>query len=75
MNKKTLPLIIASSITLIFYLLALFGSSAFNILPYYIYESISPGGANETVFIRVFDILFGVLLFWLVYKLSKALFK
>ncbi len=75
MRKKTLPVIIASVITLVFYSLVLFGSSTFNILPYYIHESISPRGANETVFIRVFDILFGLLLFWIVYKMSKVLFK
>jgi hypothetical protein len=73
--KKALPLMLALIITAGFFLIAFSTSSGFNFIPYLIHESISPGGANETTFIIVFDIVIGLLLFFLAYKIFTKVFK
>ena len=69
MNKKILAIILALIATGFFLFMVLNSSSGFNFIPYLIHEAISPGGAGETNFIIVFDILFAILIFWLLYKL------
>ena len=67
-----IPIIVASIITTLFLYLVL-SPGAFNLIGYSIHEAISPGGANETNFIRGFDIFCGVILFWIVYKITKKI--
>lgn len=69
MNKKMLAIILALIASGLFLFMVLYSSSAFNFIPYLIHEAISPGGAGESNFIIVFDVLFALLLFWLLYKL------
>jgi hypothetical protein len=74
MAKKVIPIGIALLICAVFLLLVLApGGCAFNFLPYLIHEGTSKDGAGESQFIKGFDILFGLLLFFLVYKLMKIM--
>ena len=74
MKNKTIALIIALIITVIFLFFVL-RPGAFNMIPYFIHESIWPGGSGESIFIRIFDILFGLLLFGGVYKITSKILK
>ena len=72
MSKRTKSLVFAFIVTVLFLLLTVFSSSsAFNLLPYMLYETFYPGGAGETSFIIGFDIAFSILLFYIVYKVSS----
>ena len=72
MSKRTKSLVFAFIVTVLFLLLTVFSSSsAFNLLPYMLYETFYPGGAGETNFIIGFDIAFSILLFYIVYKVSS----
>jgi len=75
MNKKVLSIVLSLSIPIVFLIWALSASAWFNFIPYAIHESISPGGASETIFIRVFDIAFSILIFGVAYSIFKRLFK
>jgi small-conductance mechanosensitive channel len=76
MRKKTISFGIALVVATVFLLLVLLpGGSEFNLLPYAIHESISPGGAGETTFIRMFDIICGILIFLIIYWLLSRLIK
>ncbi len=69
MNKRTLSIILALAITAFFLIEVLSSPSGFNFLPYLIHESIKKGGEGEGTFIRIFDLCFSVLFFWIVYKI------
>jgi|GEM_PF-4083001 len=74
--QNKLPLIISTFCFLAFMFISLFKeSSTFNMIPYFIHESIWPGGKNEELFIILFDIAFGILIFFSSYKLTKFIFK
>jgi hypothetical protein len=73
MNKKILAIVLAVAVVGLYLFMVLYTSSGFNFIPYLIHEAISPGGAGETNFIIVFDVLFAILLFWLAYKLFDRL--
>jgi len=74
MAKKVIPIGIALLICAVFLLLVLApGGCAFNFLPYLIHDGMSKDGAGEGQFIKGFDILFGLLIFFLVYKLLKIM--
>jgi uncharacterized membrane-anchored protein len=76
MKRKAVSLGIAGVITIIFLLLVLFSKGcAFNIIPYLIHDSISKDGGGEATFIRAFDVLFGGLIFWIIYRLICRLIK
>jgi hypothetical protein len=75
MSKRTKSLIVAFLVSTLFLLITIVPSSSiFNMLPYMLHESISPGGAGETNFIIGFDIAFGFLLFYIVYKGANRIF-
>ncbi|HMG81843.1 MAG TPA: hypothetical protein VK559_02295 [Ferruginibacter sp.] len=74
MKTKAISLIIAAIATLIFLFLVM-RPGIFNMIGYLIYQSISPEGSGESVFIKSFDIICGLLLFWIVYKIAKSLRK
>jgi hypothetical protein len=80
--------VIAGLIALIvsagFLYLALTPPSMFNFLPFAIHEAlflkVTEGGEvsssiEEGTFIKIFDIVFAGMLFWLIYKVSKSLMK
>jgi hypothetical protein len=74
MKRKIICVGIAALITITFLFLVLFsGGSAFNFIPYFIHESISKGGEGESLFIKVFDVLSGGLIFLGTYKLLNRL--
>jgi uncharacterized BrkB/YihY/UPF0761 family membrane protein len=76
MRKKTIPIGIALVIAIVFLFLVLMpGGSEFNLLPYVIHEYISPGGGGETTFIRIFDIICGILIFLIIYWVLLRLLK
>jgi hypothetical protein len=75
MNKKILAIVLAVAVAGLFLFMVLYSSSGFNFIPYLIHEAVSPGGAGETNFIIVFDVLFAILLFWLSYKLFNRVLK
>jgi|688.fasta_scaffold06779_9 uncharacterized BrkB/YihY/UPF0761 family membrane protein len=75
MNKKILAIVLAVAVVGLYLFMVLYTSSGFNFIPYLIHEAISPGGAGETNFIIVFDVLFAILLFWLAYKLFDRVLK
>ena len=70
---KTIPLITASILTAIFFYFAFKPGQSINLIAYSIHEAISPGGADETSFIRGCDILCGIILFWIIYKVTKKI--
>lgn len=75
MSTKAKSLLLAFIVSTFFLLLTVFSSSsAFNFLPYLIHQSFSPGGEGESEFIKVFDIVFAIVLFFISYKISKRLF-
>jgi ABC-type spermidine/putrescine transport system permease subunit II len=72
MNNGTKSLMLAFVVSMLFLLLTVFSSSStFNLLPYMLYESFSPGGADETSFIIGFDIAFSILVFYIAYKVAN----
>ncbi len=75
MNKKILVIVLAIAVVGLYLFMVLYTSSGLNFIPYLIHEAISPGGAGETNFIIVFDVLFSILLFWLAYKLFDRVLK
>ncbi len=75
MNRKLLSLVFATAIAGLFLLLVLFSPSGFNYIPYLIYESIWRGGSGESTFIRIFDLLFAILLFWVSFRLFSWILK
>jgi hypothetical protein len=73
MSKRTKSFLFAFIVTMLFLLLTAFSSSSvFNLLPYMLHESFSSGGAGETNFIVGFDIVFSLLLFYIVYRATKC---
>jgi hypothetical protein len=73
MTKKVIPIGIALTISTIFLLLVLApGGCAFNMLPYLIHEKISKGGEGEGQFIKGFDWVVGIAIFFVAYKISVA---
>jgi hypothetical protein len=76
MQKRYISIGVALIITTIFLLLVLSsGGSAFNFFPYLIHESISKGGAGEAMFITIFDIVFGIIIFWIAYLVLNRFLK
>ena len=77
MNKKVLSIILAVAVAVATFFLfeVLASSSGFNFLPYLIHESIWKGGKGEGDFIRIFDIAFSILLFWVTYKIVYRILK
>ena len=74
MKKKVIPIAIAGVITIVFLLLVLSSKgSAFNIIPYLIHQSISKDGGGESAFIKIFDVLFGGFIFWIIYRLMSRI--
>jgi hypothetical protein len=72
---KRIPTITASLITALFIYFAL-KPGAFNMIGYAIYINIIPQNSEasikyEKAFIYSFDIVCGILLFWIIYKLTK----
>ncbi len=67
---KTIPIITASIITGIFIYFTL-KPNAFNLIGYNIHEALWSGKANESNFIRAFNITCGIILFWITYKITK----
>lgn len=75
MSKRILPLILALALVGVFLWMVLSSPSGFNFIPYLIHEHFSPGGEGEADFILVFDLFFGIVFFFILYKLFKRLFK
>jgi hypothetical protein len=75
MIKKTISIIIATGLTTVFLFNVLIPPSIFNLIPYSIHESFWKGGSGESNFIISFDILCGLLLFWIVYRIASKLIK
>jgi hypothetical protein len=69
MNKRTVSFILALFSSGLFLFTVLYSSSGFNFIPYMIHETVSPGGPGEAKFIIIFDVLFAIFLFWILYKL------
>ncbi len=74
MKNQTLAIVIALIIAGVFLSYAL-RPGAFNLIGYSIHEAIWPGGANESNFIRVFDIVCGIIIFWIAYKILIRILK
>lgn len=75
MNKKILPFILALGITGIFLYEVLIFPSTFNLLPYFIHESLWKGQSGESTFVRIFDIICGIILFLIAYKIFVRMFR
>ncbi len=74
MKSKSISAGIALTIVAVFLLLVLSpGGCGFNMLPYLIHHSVSPGGSGETIFIWIFDIVFGGIIFLVIYWLLTRL--
>lgn len=75
MDKKIISIIIASVITIVFLFIAM-RPGIFNIIGYSISLLIFPGNSDENLkygklFIYLFDIFCGVILFWIVYNIAS----
>ena len=75
MRKNVIPFFIASLGAGIFLLMTLSSSSAFNFLPYLINRAISSDGSGESEFILFFDIAVGLIIFWILFRITKRAFK
>lgn len=65
---------IAAISTALFLLITVFSSSsAFNLLPYMIYEGFFGDSIGEANFIIAFDIIFGIFLFFMIYRVSNLM--
>jgi hypothetical protein len=74
MRKKSISIGIALIAMAIFLLVVLSPRGCgFNMLPYLIHESIAPGGSGETIFIWIFDIVFGSIVCYVIYLLLTRL--
>lgn len=79
MDKRTINIIIASVITIIFLLFAL-RPGIFNMIGYTISLLIFPENSDENLkygkfVIYLFDILCGIILFWIVFKVANKVLK
>ena len=74
MSRKIIPTGVALACCAAFLMLVLApGGCAFNLLPYEIHESVSRGGENESQFIRIFDILVSIGLFFFVFWIANKM--
>ena len=65
---------IASAVTIVFLFSVLSPRGcAFNFLPYLLHEGATKSGEGESAFIRIFDFIFGSLIFLAIYKLTNRL--
>jgi hypothetical protein len=69
-RSKLFALITATTTAALFLWAVLGRPNAFNMLPYSIHESFSPGGESERTFIIIFDIIFALLILALVFKIT-----
>lgn len=69
-KTKVWASIIAIFISGLFLWFVLNPPSVFNMLPFAIHEAINPGGASESTFIIVFDVIIALLLFVLSYRIT-----
>jgi hypothetical protein len=68
MKKKIIPAGVALVCSALFLILVLDPAGCgFNLIPFQIHESISRGGKNESLFIRVFDVLFSIAIFLIIF--------
>lgn len=79
MEKKTISVITATTIVIIFLFFAM-KPGIFNMIGYTISLLIFPENTSENlkygkVIIYLFDIICGVILFWIVYKVMKIILK
>lgn len=76
MKGRILPIGIAGVLAGVFIFFVLFTKGCvFNLLPYMLHESITATGAGEDTFIKGFDVIFAVLIFWLIYRMIRWLMK
>jgi hypothetical protein len=79
MENKTISIITASVITIVF-LFFVMRPGIFNMIGYSISILIFPENSEENlkygkIIIRLFDILCGGILFWIIYKIMKGILK
>ena len=79
MKKKTISIITAAVITVVF-LFFVMRPGIFNMIGYTISILIFPENSEENlkygkIIIRLFDILCGGILFWIVYRVMKVILK
>jgi hypothetical protein len=84
MKKNIRPILVALVATAAFLYWALVPPSYFNFLPFAIHENffsrVTTNGEivstiDETTFIRAFDIVFGILIFWIIFRISRSIFR
>jgi hypothetical protein len=75
MKPKTTSLLIALGLAILFLIRVLGRASVFNLIPYSIHEAIWPGGSNESIFIKVFDIICAFIIFFIGYKISYYMLR
>ena len=83
MKKNIMSTSVAFVATAIFLYWALVPPSYFNLLPFAIHENlfstVTKNGEivssfEESTFIKLFDMVVGILVFWLVFKISRNIF-
>ena len=75
MNKKMSIKIAALFIAFLFFLFVVSPNNGFNLIFFSIHELISPGGEGELGFIRTCDVLIGVLVYFISYRLLRLVIK
>lgn len=73
MIRKLTPKLISLLLTVIILVNVLKGPSNFNLVPYTLYHYLEQNGHQETNFIRVFDILIGLVIFFFTLKVFEKL--
>ena len=73
MKEKLIAILLSLLATLSFWIIVFSKQSAFNFLPYSLYHYIDSNGNNESGFILIFDIVFGIILFFVSYKIIRWL--
>jgi len=67
MKKKIIPIGVSLAVAAAFLVIVLTpGGCAFNLIPYEIHESMRPSEMSESSFIKMFDVIFAIALFFLI---------
>ena len=74
MKRKAISIVVGLIIASVF-LFHVIQPGAFNLIPYSLHEYMWSAGMRESYFIKIFDCISAIVLFWIVYILMKRILK
>jgi hypothetical protein len=75
MKRNIIAALLSGIITAMFLYAVLIPPSAFNFIPFALHQAFFQNSVEEASFIRVFDVIIGIILFWLLYKFFSFAIK